>query len=223
MADLQLTERPPEQFPWPPSEEAPLLEGLFGGFARSWVGSVFRPSELFRSLPPDPGIGWPLLYYLIVGVLASGADLFWRSLFGAAFGAADVPGLPWPETADTVPPVVNFLFSPIVLVFLIFVATSIIHILLMMAGGARQGLWTTFAVLCFAYSPQLFSVVPLVGGMIGFVWMIAVAIIGLRTAHGTETWRAAVAVLAPLVILLGFLVLVFFLALALGLGDALLR
>ncbi len=74
----------------------------------------------------------------------------------------------------------------------------------MLFGGANQGLVMTLRVVSYAQAPTLFGAIPLIGGCIGSVWVLVLNIIGLAAAHRTDTWRAALAVLAPLLVC-GFL------------------
>jgi len=55
-------------------------------------------------------------------------------------------------------------------------------------------------VISYAYAPQIFAVVPFVGWCIASIWMLVLEIIGLAAAHRTDTWRAALAVLAPVIL-----------------------
>ena len=71
----------------------------------------------------------------------------------------------------------------------------------------QRGIATTVRVFAYAYSPALLAMVPRLGAFAGFVWMVVLAVIGLREAHRTSTGRALTAVLVPIVVALGFLVL----------------
>jgi hypothetical protein len=80
--------------------------------------------------------------------------------------------------------------------------------------GARHDYTMTTRVFAFAYSPMIFSVVPVAGPMIGFVWVCVAAIIGVREAQRTSTGRATAAVLIPVffaLLVLGLLYLGMFL------------
>ena len=57
---------------------------------------------------------------------------------------------------------------------------------------------------------------PLVGTVVGAIWSVVLTIAGLRYAHATSGWRAAVAVLLPLFVVLAFGVLA---ALLIALGS----
>ncbi|HEX7049283.1 MAG TPA: YIP1 family protein [Longimicrobiales bacterium] len=188
-------------FPWPPpAEESPLT-----AFFRTWRDSLFSPARFFRAMPEAGSGGAALLYFLIIGVIAAAFGLFWQMLFRMALGAAPrmLPQLaalgaqsePWS-------PLIGFLLSPLFLLIEIGIAFVVIHVLLYILGGARRGAGTTFRVLCFAYGPMVFTLIPGLGGFAGGIWMLVLAIIGLREAHRTDAWRAAVAVLVPVALAL---------------------
>jgi hypothetical protein len=55
--------------------------------------------------------------------------------------------------------------------------------MLLILRGATHGIGTTVRVFCYAYSPMIFGVVPVLGGLVGGIWMLVIAIIGLGAAH----------------------------------------
>jgi hypothetical protein len=55
-------------------------------------------------------------------------------------------------------------------------------------------------------------VVPVVGTVVGFVWMVIVAVIGLKEGHRTSMGRVLAAVLIPVVIALIFVAIAAFIA-----------
>jgi hypothetical protein len=99
-------------------------------------------------------------------------------------------------------PVIQFLLSPLFLLVSLGISFVVQHLILLLVGGARRGPGTTLRALSFSYSPALFAIVPIVGALVGGIWTIVLAIIGLREGHQTDGWRAATAVLLPVVALL---------------------
>ena len=202
-----------EPFPWPPAPG----ESTVTAWGRTWRGASLEPRRFFAALPPGGSIGAAVLYYLTVGIPVAGASLFWsmlRDALGmerrASLGALDGLGA-WA-------PLVDFLLSPVLLLFSLFVAAGVTHLMLKIFGAASRDYGTTTRVFAFAYSPQILGVIPWVGTLAGFVWMVVVSVIGLREAHDTSTARAAAAVLIPLAILIMFGV---FMALLIAAGGLL--
>jgi hypothetical protein len=187
------------------------------GFFQTWRLSVFQPTTFFRELPVPRPVGPAVLYYLLIGIPAAGVTLFWQAILTLAVSAL---GLAAPESA--VPdlggwtPVLQFLLSPLVLLVGLGISFTITHLLLLILGGARRGAGTTMRVICFAYGPALFAVVPVLGTLVGGVWSIVLAIIGLREGHRIDGWRAAVAVLLPIIAVFFLLILAFVLLIALA-------
>lgn len=82
----------------------------------------------------------------------------------------------------------------------IFIGGLIVHLFLVIFGGAKQGLTMTLRVFSYAQAPSIFGVVPFIGGCITGIWTLVLEIIGLAAAHRTDTWRAALAAIAPAVL-----------------------
>lgn len=191
----------PHPFPWPPHPGAPALDAL----VRCWQGAVFEPTRFFREFPVPGPLGPAVLYFLVVGIVAAAINLFWGSLF--RFGGVAAWG--WGARGQGAwQPLLNFLLTPISLIVGLLVSGIIFHVLLVLMRGARHGFATTLRVLCYAYSPMLFVVVPVLGGIIGGIWTLVLTIIGLGEAHRTDRWRAMVAVLLPIVVLAVFIFVV---------------
>lgn len=190
-----------ERFPWPPGEEDPVL----ARFGETWRSATFDPARFFARVPRDGGTGAALLYYLALGVLVAGATLFWDAL-SLYTGTLSQSGLAAQMGLEAVSPVVRFLFAPVALLVTLFVGAAITHMILSLFDGTPHGFGTTIRVFAYAYSPGLFGVVPLIGGIVGSLWMLALLIIGLREAQDTAGWKAAVAVLLPFVLLVALFI-----------------
>lgn len=182
-------------FPWPPAGTDSAAEA----WGRTWAGASLAPRRFFASMPESGSLGPALLYYFSIGIPVAGAQLFWTMVRGGADEAA--------TTADGLTawgPLVEFLISPIYLVISLFLSAGVVHLLLKLFGGAGGGYDRTTRVFAFAYSPQILGIIPWAGTIVGFVWMVVVAIAGLREAHQTTLRRAAAAVIIPLMIALAF-------------------
>ena len=189
-------------FSWPPGDGL----GVVSAFAETWRDATFRPASFFGRLPATGGMGPALVYYLVIGVIVAGIQLFWNVVLQAA--GLRQP-LPWPAELGGVGPwmdIISFLLSPLILLVLLLASGGVTHLLLLLFGGAHGGFQRTLQVFAYAYSPQTFAVVPWIGPVVGSIWMVVIAVIGLREGHGTDGWRAALAVLLPVAAALGFFV-----------------
>lgn len=167
-----------------------------------------RPAEFFRSLPVSGGIGAPLLYAVIVGwlgvVAASLYQAIFRSIVGSSLAAlGDRPELAamigWAES--WVGFVAQLVFGPVFVAIGVFIAAGIIHVMLLLLGGARNGFEATFRVVCFSQATSVVLIVPFCGQLIAPLWTLVVDVIGLAEAHRIGHGKAAAAVLLPIVLL----------------------
>ena len=93
---------------------------------------------------------------------------------------------------------------PLFIVIGLFIGSAIVHLCLMIVGGANQSFETTFRVLTFSHgSTGPLQIIPLCGGLISGVWALVCTCIGLARAHETDTGRAVLAVFLPLIICCG--------------------
>ena len=202
---------PETTFPWPPAPGASVIDA----FASTWKQVCFEPATFFRRMPREDYFGAVIAYYLVIGVAVAGIHLFWSSILG---NIGFISAL-FPEDESRFGPVVEFLFSPIILLITLYIVTGVCHLVLMLARGARHGFETSTRVFAFSYSPAILAAIPFLGNIVAFFWMTWLAITGLREAHQTDGAKAAIAVLVPLFLLLCTMALVFIGAMFMGILD----
>ena len=190
----------PAGLPWENRAQLGFVNALF-----ATIGMVLtRPSEAFTVMKRDAGLGDPLLYTLIIGT-AGGLVSFGFSMILGSFGAlggAD-GGLSAALGLGLGSIFVLFL-TPVFVVVGTFIGAAILHLCLMIVGGANRSFETTFRVVAYGGgSANVFQLVPVCGGMIAAVTAIVLYCIGLARAHETDTGRAVVAVLLPAVVCCG--------------------
>jgi hypothetical protein len=87
--------------------------------------------------------------------------------------------------------------------------SGVLHLCLMIVGGARKPFETTFRVVCFSSgSTYPLSMIPICGGFIAAVWNIVLECIGLARAHEIDTGKAVMAVLLPVIVCCGGAILI---------------
>jgi len=188
-------------------------KGLLSAFIETLQMVLTRPVAAFTAMKREGGLREPLLYAIIGGtfgaVFAITYNFVLRSfaLFGERQDAmAHVfGGLGW---------IFLLVLTPLFVVIGMFVVSAILHVCLMIVGGAKQSFETTFRVVCFAegsISPLL--AIPFCGGLITGIWKVVLYCIGLARAHEIDTGRAVIAVLLPLIVCCGGFVLLIFLVL----------
>lgn len=209
--------------PIPPEEPPPLPPGPGGGtpwerrdsigFVSAFVETtqevLLRPSEFFARMPVVGGVGGPLLYAVIVGYLglvaATVYNMVFRSVMGSLgagfhrFGGGRMAELERIQhyLEGGVGAVVQLVTGPVWIVIVVFVAAGILHVLLMVVGATPRDFEATFRVVAYSQAVSVLGLVPFCGSVIGFVWWVVVATLGLRTVHRTSTAQALIAVLLP--------------------------
>jgi hypothetical protein len=220
---------PPGDAP-PPLSPVPWEERSRLGLGPSLLGTVelfaMRPREGFVRARRKGDVLGPLLWVALMAFAAALFQLLWslvihvplQELLGAADGR--VASL----LLITGGGIAQVVFGPITAVAGAFIAAGILHGCLALLGGLDRsllGFEGSLRAVAYAYTTQLALVVPLAGGVIAFVWMLVLLVIGLGVLHDTTTGRALAAVLVPLLAccLCGALILALFGAAAVGLAG----
>jgi hypothetical protein len=173
----------------------------FGGLMVSLRESLFSPSAFFRKMNVTGGLSNPLLYALITGMIGWMAYYFWEIVFHDTFrdllpskahSGLDV----FAETGLAV----KALLTPFMLIIGLFIWAGILHLLLLLVRGAKNGFEATFRVVSYINGASVFLVIPLCGGLLCGIWTLVLAVIGIRDAHGTSGGKATFVVLFPLII-----------------------
>ena len=192
--------RPGGGLPWEHREQL----GFFKAYFDTVSMVLTKPGEAFAMMKTEGDMMGPMLFALIGGCagiivsvllqLALHSIGFMANRQSAMFGMG-VVGL-WS--------IGYILLSPIIVIVAAFIISGILHLCLMILGGAKKSFETTFRVVCFSSgSTYLLSMIPFCGGMIAGVWNIVVEIIGLARAHETDTGKAVMAVLLPIIVCCG--------------------
>jgi len=98
--------------------------------------------------------------------------------------------------------ITGMIFAPLSAAASILVSALILHLFLLLFRGAGSGLEATIKVASYASAANLIYMLPGCGGVIGWIWKIIITIIGLAAVHRITTGRAAMAALAPVLLIL---------------------
>jgi hypothetical protein len=191
--------------PWEHRQE----RGFFNAFIETLTMVLTRPGEAFTVMKREGGLGEPLIYALIGGCVGGIVSLlFSLGLQSVGFFAdrhdtfAAMAGMGAGSAAFII-------LVPLFVVIGVFVGSAIIHLCLMIVGGANQSFETTVRVIAFSQgSTGPLQMIPVCGGMIAAVWALVCNCIGLARAHDTDTGRAVLAVFLPLIVCCGGIILV---------------
>jgi len=155
--------------------------------------------EAFRRMPLAGDIARPLLYGVIIGSIGPLIARFYSFFLPNPF--VGFLRRSFPGRADDFisrPGVGGFFAVPIAVALGLFIGAAIVHLCLLLVSGATGGYVTTFRVICYASTGQLFQVIPFLGGLLALVFVVLLEIKGLAIAHRTTTGKATAAVLIPI-------------------------
>ena len=198
------TSAPRSGLPWDERQS----KGLFSAFIETLQMVLSKPGAAFTAMRREGGLGEPLLFGLIGGsfgfIVYFIYNLAFQSLGMFANRNNPLTHLIGAGTGG----IVLIVCAPLFVLIGIFIGSVILHLCLLLVGGAKQSFETTFRVVCFAggsVNPLL--VIPFCGGLIVGVWKIVLYCIGLGRAHETDTGRAVLAVFLPLILCCGGVIL----------------
>ncbi|MCP4896524.1 MAG: hypothetical protein GY906_06065 [bacterium] len=187
---------PPATLPWE-DPSRPIVEALFETIKLF----VMSPTEAFHRMAPSGSLARPVVYLIVLGWIG----VIFSQVYSIAFG-----GIQLPFAEDMYDPAAMgvslgfnigaIVLAPIIILFFAGIQLLVIHLMLLIVGGATRDLSATLRVICYAATPQLLSIIPLCGGFAALVWAIVLLVIGLSVVHSTTHAKALIAVLLPIVL-----------------------
>ena len=183
--------------PWEMRSDLGVWQGLFETFK----GILFSPEKLFSTMTHEGGIKEPLAYGLLFGSIGCMLGVFWQFLMLTE----SLPSI-LPNVIGQINLGLGFLavmiMTPFYILINMFVVSGILHLCLVIVGGARNGFEGTFRTVAFSQSVRVLGLVPIVGGLVAWVWQFIVQVIGLREIHETSYLRTIMAMLLPVAFML---------------------
>ncbi|HMC10468.1 MAG TPA: hypothetical protein VKH44_04230 [Pirellulaceae bacterium] len=199
--------------PW---EREPLLDTFVETV--KWV--ITSPADAFNTMRLTGGIMNPLGFLVVAAVMAQvllvievlvigGIGLFlWRARI-AQLGHNLAP-FPWETFFVTagIAAIVMIVGAAVGAAIGGFFIALLLHVCLLVVGGARAGYQATYRVVALAYgSVYMLMTIPVVGPVFALVMQPVLLTYGLRQAHDTSGWRAFLAVCLLLFLLVGCVVI----------------
>jgi len=183
--------------PWEHRHE----RGFFNAFIETLQMVLTKPDSAFRAMRPEGGLADPILYALIGGCVGGIVSFLFSLGFQSLGLFADRRNAFASLVGMGAGSVLFLIFLPVLIVLGLFIGAAIVHLCLMIVGGANKSFETTLRVLAFTQgSTGPLQMVPLCGGLIAGIWALVVNCIGLARAHETDTGRAVLAVFLPLIV-----------------------
>jgi len=182
-----------------------------GRYVSDWwqttVDSLLSPIQTFQSAQTTGGYGKPLAFLAIGATLGGIMSMLIQSVAMAATDAGNSGGM---ELLVKIPMtlVCGIILMPIFAVIGGFIGGGILHLCLMLLGGAKEGFETTMRAYCYTGgATQTLGVVPVLGSLAAIVWFPVVLAIALKEMHKTEYWKVIIAILIPIILCCGLLIL----------------
>ncbi len=193
--------------------EAKEKKNYFEDFFKTILQILLEPVNYFKSIPQDNAIGSALAFGVICQTLAALFQFAYQSLFNIGF-----IGLGWLTNSfqeqilssglSFVTGGIGIVFTPIGALVNLFLYTAIYHLFLWMLGGKQFGFNSTLKVVSYAQAPLILSIIPVMGGLLAFIWQYVICIIGIKETHQTTYPRAIMAVVLPALLCCGLILLV---------------
>lgn len=212
MNDPTTTPPPPPQDP-PPAEPAGNAWerrdtlGFVGGLVECVKGFIVAPGQTFAETRRSGDLASPLLFAVLLNTVAALVGQLWAVMIGTSMlsllPAEMHEGLGFLMVSSGAGLIVSVVMIPILTVIGVFIGSAILHLMLLLVGGMESsaaGFEGTLRTVCYGTVGQLGRVVPVLGGLIAFVWTVVLLVIGLRRLHGTTEGKAIAAVLLPVVL-----------------------
>lgn len=174
--------------------------GFVSGVFRTLREVLFSPAVFFRRLTFSGGLGEPLAFGLLVGAVGNMFGLFWPVMMvsGGLFPfARAVLG----QLSAGLIFLILVVAVPICVTLSMFIYSAILHLLLLVVRGGKNGFEATFRVVAYSQAAQMWELMPVIGSWIGGVWQLVIQVIGLREIHGVSYLRIIVAFLLPVAFL----------------------
>jgi hypothetical protein len=190
--------------PWEHREQLGFLKAYFD----TVILVLTKPAEAFVMMKKEGDLMGPMLFALIGGCAGVIVSVLLNIALQSVGFMADRQAGAFGMGIVGIWAVGYILLSPVLVIVFMFIASGILHLCLMIVGGARKPFETTFRVVCFSSgSTSLLSMIPFCGGLISGVWNIVLEIIGVARAHEIDTGKAVLAVLLPIIVCCGGLIL----------------
>ena len=200
------TATPRSGLPWENRQE----RGFFNAFVETLVMVLTKPGEAFTVMRREGGLGEPVIYALIGGCAGAVVSFLFSLRLQSMGFFADQHNAVAAMAGLGIGSAVFIVLVPLFIIVGLFIGSAIVHLCLMIVGGANQSFETTFRVLAFSQgSTGPLQMIPICGVFIAGVWALVCNCIGLARAHETDTGRAVLAVLLPVIVCCGGIFLVF--------------
>jgi hypothetical protein len=185
--------------PWDRRQEL----GIASAFFETLKMVLLQPAQAFSVMKTEGGLSEPVIYAFIGGSIGF---LFYL-IFSLLFRSFSMMYERNPLThffVTGIGLIFYIILIPVFILLIVFVGSAVLHLCLMLVGGAKRPFETTVRVVCYTIgSVYPLMIVPFCGSFISGVWAIVLECIGLARVHETDTGRAVLAVFLPIIVCCG--------------------
>jgi hypothetical protein len=196
---------------WPVWENAAKV-GWFTAWWQTTSEALFSPIQSFSKMRTTGGYGQPLIYAMVGGALGSITSSLFQgviSLFTSASAGGEEAAVGMAAMLCAIPLglVMGLVFAAVAMLVAVFVGGGIVHLMLMLMGGANKGFEATCRAVAYSGGAiNAMMVVPILGWLAAMTWGWVVYVVAIKEAQKTDYLRATMAVLIPVVVCCGVFV-----------------
>lgn len=183
------------ELPWERRSEL----GIFAALRDTVRLILSEPTATFRAMTTGGGFQSPLRYYVVLATVGS-----WMALICEFITRKFVPeamtGLAGKISSANTPAtlIAAAIMAPIFAAVAAFIASGIIHAVVLALGGEDKKFAATFRAYCYSVgTAYVFMLIPTCGAFIFLVSAAILLVIALREIHGISTAKAVVAMVLP--------------------------
>jgi len=169
---------------------------------------LLEPKAAFTAMKPVGGLGAPRFFFVLVATVGGVAGVFYQAVY-SSLETASTPQEQALATMMTSTVTIGgtIMLLPLLFAAVAFISAAMVHLALIIVGGAKRPFEATFRVVCYAGgSTAILQLLPMCGAFISSIWNFVAMVIGLSEVHGIGRGRAAIAVLLPSIVCCGLLV-----------------
>jgi hypothetical protein len=169
------------------------------GFWRGLMGTVrdvlFEPGTAFANMKKEGGVGGSIFYYTMLVVIGATVASAYSAVFETIINLHQGKGEPAAVLMEgLLTPAFTFIFVLIFAPLFQFPLAAIMHLSLLVVGGARQGFTSTLKTLSYANgSTSVLYLVPFCGGIFYFFWSVFSTVVGLAKVNDIGYGRSVAA------------------------------
>jgi DNA-directed RNA polymerase subunit RPC12/RpoP len=199
--------------------------GLWRAWWRTSVQLISSPGQTLSTANPEGTVGSSLLFAvlsLVVGYTPTfglyALAMIPMALLGKGELGKDLDGL-----SPLIIPLVMVVYGGLLVVFQlagVLIWAGIDHLGLMLLGAKPKSYTVTVRANALSMGPYLVGLVPFCGFYVFFIWALVLRVLALMHLHKTTGGKATAAVLVPVVLLCGGLMLFYAAVFALATGFA---